>query len=163
VSTGGGELLADDVRSALLTDYGRHQFERGSLVTGAAYSRAVEVQLAATEHLRRLLSDVDFLVTPTLAFVAPEIPADGTQALPEDARRGFVAFTYLMNYTGFPAITLPAGLVRGMPVGLQLIGRPGSEEALLRLGREFQRTEFRMPAPPGPSGHRADAIGGQPR
>jgi len=150
VSTGGAALYADPDRCALLTDYSRHQFERGAQVTGADYSRAVEVQLQATQHLLELLDDVDIVLTPTLAFVAPEIPT-GTQALPEDARRGFVAFTFLMNYTGFPAATVPCGLVRGLPVGLQLIGRPGSEELLMNLSATFQQLVY---PPPVPDAHR---------
>ena len=146
VSTGGAELYADPGHRTLLTDYSRHQFERGAQVTGADYSRALEVQLQATQHLLALLDSVDVLVTPTLAFVAPEIPS-GPQALPEDARRGFVAFTFLMNYTGFPAATVPCGLVRGLPVGLQLIGRPGSEELLMNLCVTFQELVLPPPVP----------------
>ncbi|WGW11476.1 amidase [Saxibacter everestensis] len=144
LSTGGRELLDDPATNSLLTGYGRHQFERAAAIDGAAYSAAVEVQLSATEHLLGLLDEVDVLLTPTLSFVAPLIPS-GEQPLPEDARRGFVAFTYLMNYTGFPAVTVPAGLVRGLPVGLQIIGRPGSEEYLLDLAGRFQRQVYRMP------------------
>lgn len=146
VSTGGAELYADPERRSLLTDYSRHQFEKGAKVTGADYSRAQEVQLQATQHLLSLLDSVEVLLTPTLAFVAPEIPS-GPQALPEDARRGFVAFTFLMNYTGFPAATVPCGVVRGLPVGLQLIGRPGSEELLMNLCATFQQLIFPPPVP----------------
>jgi len=149
LSTGGQALLADESKNALLTSYGRHQFEMGTLIGGAAYSRAIDVQIDAVEHMMSLLDGVDVLLTPTLGFIAPEIPR-GQQALPEDARRGFVAFTFLMNYTGFPAATVPCGLVRGMPVGLQLIGRPGSEELLLRLCAQYQHSVFRLPSPPLP-------------
>jgi Asp-tRNA(Asn)/Glu-tRNA(Gln) amidotransferase A subunit family amidase len=139
ISTGGGELLGDDRTRDLLTAYARHHFQRGTQVSGAAYSRALETQLAATEHLLRLMDGHDALLTPTLAFVAPPIP-EGPEALPEDARRGFVAFTFLMNYTGFPAVTVPSGRVRGLPVGLQVVGRPGSEKMLLALAAQFQET-----------------------
>jgi Asp-tRNA(Asn)/Glu-tRNA(Gln) amidotransferase A subunit family amidase len=147
LSTGGGDLLGHAASNALLTDYGRHQFERGAAVTGAAYSAGIEMQLKALEHVDGLFDGVDIVATPTLAFVAPVIPTGGL-ALPEDARRAFVTFTYLMNYTGFPAITVPAGLVRGLPVGLQLIGRPGSEPQLLELAAQFQDQVFRLPPSP---------------
>lgn len=137
ISTGGGDLLADHRTRELLTSYARHHFERGSQVSGAAYSRALETQLTATEHLLGLLEGHDALLTPTLAFVAPRVP-DGPEALPEEARRGFVAFTFLMNYTGFPAVSIPCGTVRSLPVGMQLIGRPGSEPMLLDLARQFE-------------------------
>ncbi|WP_161958574.1 amidase [Ornithinimicrobium cavernae] len=137
ISTGGGDLLTDPGTREQLTGYARHHFQRGTQVSGAAYSRALETQLVATEHLLGLLEGHDALLTPTLAFVAPPVP-EGPEALPEDARRGFVAFTFLMNYTGFPAVTVPCGTVRSLPVGLQLIGRPGSEPMLLDLARQFQ-------------------------
>lgn len=147
-STGGSQIFRDETANALLTEYGRHQFAKGSVVTGAAYSAAIENQLQAVEHLERLLDGVDVVATPTVAFTAPRIPDETGLALPEDARRGFVAFTFLLNYTGFPAVTVPCGTVRSMPVGLQLIGRPGSEDMLLSYAASFQERVFRLPPAP---------------
>lgn len=146
-STGGRALLADHDRRRLLTGYARHQFERASQLGAEAYSAAVEVQLQALEHMERLLDDADVVVTPTLGFVAPAI-VPGELTVPEAARRGFVAFTFLMNFTGLPAITVPCGLVRGMPVGLQLIGRQHSEPMLLGLAAAFQERVHRLPPSP---------------
>ena len=148
LSTGGRALIEDPTTRGLLTSYARHHFEQATKIDGATYSSAVEMQLEATEHLVGLLDGVDVLVTPTLGFVAPEIP-EGHESLPEVARRGFVAFTFLMNYTGFPAATVPCGLVSGLPVGMQLVGRPGSEPMLLALCRQFQDSVFRIPDVPG--------------
>lgn len=146
VSTGGAELMAAPESRRLLADYSRHQFTKGARIRGADYSHALKTQVLAQQHLSRLLSEVDVLLTPTLAFVAPQIPDDHS-ALPEDARRGFVAFTFLANYTGFPAATVPCGIVRDLPVGLQLIGRPGSEPVLMRLSRDLQEHVFAPPVP----------------
>ena len=147
VSTGGAALMSDPGRRMLLTEYSRHQFEMGAQVSGADYSRALETKLRARQHMAALLDGVDVLLTPTLGFVAPTIPQDRS-ALPEDARRGFVAFTFLANYTGLPAATVPCGMVRDLPVGLQLIGRPGSEELLLALCQKVQDELFSPPVPP---------------
>lgn len=146
-STGGRELLEDSRTAALLTDYARHQFQGAAKLTPDLYSAAIDVQLAAMEHLAMLLEGVDVVATPTLGFIAPSI-REGEIALPEDARRGFVSFTFLMNFTGLPAITVPCGLVRGMPVGLQLIGRQGTEGMLLDLAARFQDRVFRLPSSP---------------
>jgi Asp-tRNA(Asn)/Glu-tRNA(Gln) amidotransferase A subunit family amidase len=150
LSTGGRELIENDTAEALLTGYARHHLHQAAKLGGDAYSAALEMQLEATEHLLRLLEGVDVVVTPTVAAIAPTIPS-GASALPEDARRGLVAFTFLMNYTGFPAATVPCGLVRGMPVGLQLIGRPGTDADLLRLCQAFQEKVFLLPSVPTPA------------
>ena len=53
-------------------------------------------------------------------------------------------FTRFVNYLGLPALAVPAGFdSRGLPVGLQLIGRPGSEMALLQIAVRLQeRTDW---------------------
>ncbi|MEV0699770.1 amidase family protein [Saccharopolyspora sp. NPDC050389] len=57
--------------------------------------------------------------------------------LPPSGERG--RQTYLVNYTGFAAATMPCGTVDGLPVGLQVIGRPGSEATVLRACRALEQ------------------------
>jgi aspartyl-tRNA(Asn)/glutamyl-tRNA(Gln) amidotransferase subunit A len=53
------------------------------------------------------------------------------------------------NLAGLPAISIPCGFVAGMPVGLQIVGTPFSENTLLALAREFQnRTDWHKRRPP---------------
>lgn len=48
--------------------------------------------------------------------------------------------TYLANVTGQPALSVPCGFsTAGLPIGLQLIGRPFDEGTILRIGREYER------------------------
>jgi len=49
-------------------------------------------------------------------------------------------FTVTVNAAGLPGLVVPCGLVRGLPVGLQLLGAPGSEEVLLRIGYAFEQS-----------------------
>lgn len=146
-STGGDILLENPVTAAQLTSYARHHFEKARNLSAADYSRAIDVQLAALEHMEMLLADVEVLATPTVGVRALKIN-DGEPTIPELARKNFVAFTFLMNFTGLPAISVPCGLVDGMPVGLQLIGRQGSEELLLDLAHLFQKRIYRLPPSP---------------
>ena len=58
-------------------------------------------------------------------------------------------FTVPANLAGLPALSLPCGLASGLPVGLQLVGRPFDEETLLRAGAGFQEaTAHHQLAPP---------------
>ena len=64
----------------------------------------------------------------------------------EDAERNFeqqvqyTPYTSMVNVSGLPAITLPVSVTReGLPMGVQLIGRPGGEHVLLALGAQLER------------------------
>ena len=59
----------------------------------------------------------------------------------------YAALTGLVNLIGWPAMSLPAGFVGGMPVALQIIGRPNSEARTLQLASAFQRS-YRIGQPP---------------
>ncbi|NTX54457.1 amidase [Myxococcus sp. CA039A] len=103
-----------------------------------------------TRDLLAVMADVDVIVTPSTATTAPLIPEatlpDGESNLPVvDALMRFVREG---NLTGFPALSVPAGFDRaGLPVGVQLMGRPYEEHLLLRLGRVVERaTAARTPA-----------------
>jgi hypothetical protein len=57
-------------------------------------------------------------------------------------------FTGIWNIAGNPALSIPAGVVDSLPVGMQVVGRPSDEDTVLRVGRVFQqRTDWhrRMP------------------
>jgi aspartyl-tRNA(Asn)/glutamyl-tRNA(Gln) amidotransferase subunit A len=54
------------------------------------------------------------------------------------------------NLAGLPALILPCGFAGSLPVALQLVGPPFSENVLLAVGREFQqRTDWHQRRPPG--------------
>ncbi len=128
----GQQLYSNPATRGLLSEYGRSHFQRGSLVTGAEYSHALALRVSVIAHLRRLLGNADLLLSPTVGVTAPQIGG-------AIERGPLVAFTFAVNYAGFAAATVPCGLVRGLPVGLQLIGRPGSEALLLRVSRAFEK------------------------
>jgi aspartyl-tRNA(Asn)/glutamyl-tRNA(Gln) amidotransferase subunit A len=76
------------------------------------------------------LGDVDLLVTPTMAFVAPAIGI-GDLAL----REAVIRLTFPFSALGWPALALPCGPAEhGLPASLQLVGRPGQDGFVLAAG-----------------------------
>ena len=100
---------------------------------------------AARERLRRAvdaaLDDCDALVLPTLAIIAPKLGDENVlmstgQQLP--VRSAMLRLTQLFNITGHPAISLPVP-TRGMPVGVQVVGRNDQTTALLVAAAAVER------------------------
>ncbi|MCY1183435.1 6-aminohexanoate-cyclic-dimer hydrolase [compost metagenome] len=93
-----------------------------------------------------LFSDIDVLITPTVALAPPLI--GGFTAAKEqelqvwyDNAYAFSPFTEIFNLTGQPAISIPVGVMRdGIPIGLQIIGQYGDEETILRLAAEVEKS-----------------------
>jgi aspartyl-tRNA(Asn)/glutamyl-tRNA(Gln) amidotransferase subunit A len=88
------------------------------------------IELAGFE-VRRALGEVDLIVSPTTP--QPAFPFDGPVPVSQ------ADLTAIASFGGCPAVSLPCGLTRtGLPVGLQLIGRPSGERALLAAARSFE-------------------------
>jgi Asp-tRNA(Asn)/Glu-tRNA(Gln) amidotransferase A subunit family amidase len=78
---------------------------------------------------------LDALVTPTLPRTS--IPLE-EMVIAVDLPR-YIPFTLPWNLTGQPALTVPCGFTsEGLPVGLQVVGRPFGEEAVLGIGRAYE-------------------------
>lgn len=115
--------------------------------------RAVDHQQLIIEKMRRFFAGVDLLALP-VAQVAPfpielEYPKviDGHEVADY---LGWMASCYLISVTELPAIALPAGFTsRGLPVGLQLVGPPHGDVALLQAAYHFeQATKIAERRPP---------------
>ena len=129
-------------------DYSPHILYRalaGQFVLGRDYSKALKVQRIIKEDHARVLQEVDFLVTPTVPVAAPRIDAanltvKGTDYPVRGSGTGIIIRNMSpQNTTGLPAISVPCGFTRaGLPVGLQLIGRPFEEELLFRVAHNYE-------------------------
>ena len=82
-----------------------------------------------------VLDEVDLLLTPTLAMVAPPTGI-GDLAL----RDAMIRFTYPVNALGAPALALPCGPAEdGLPASIQLVGAPGADALVLAAGELLER------------------------
>ena len=113
----------------------------GAFVTGADYVQAQRVRSMVRAETRRLLQRVDVIVTPTIGVPAPRLDADFVALMP-------MFFTGVWNLTGYPALSVPVRPSGGLPVGMQLIGRPFDEATVLRVGHAYQqRTDWHRMTP----------------
>jgi amidase len=113
----------------------------------ARRAQAKEQQRAA--QINRVFDDADVLITPATAAPAPRLGQayyrSGVRTIL--AISAYSAYTIPWNVTGQPALTLPAGTdARGVPLGIQLVGRPGDEATILALAAQLERTVARPAA-----------------
>lgn len=107
-------------------------------LTARDYVQAQRVRTLTNRHFARALAQVDAIVTPTAGCLAPPIRPDAHPDGESDIRQltEIMRFVVASNLTGLPAISVPAGYdPAGLPIGLQIIGRPWEEHRLLRLAR----------------------------
>jgi aspartyl-tRNA(Asn)/glutamyl-tRNA(Gln) amidotransferase subunit A len=135
-------------------DYGaqvRARLENGLAYSAVEYLEALRWRGPALAAHLDAIGDVDVIVAPTSRAAAPTIAETDVGGGPS-AEATIVAITRFMrpvNFLGVPSLVVPAGRsTTGMPIGLQLIGRPFADEKLIALGRAFQAaTEHHLAAP----------------
>jgi aspartyl-tRNA(Asn)/glutamyl-tRNA(Gln) amidotransferase subunit A len=115
----------------------------GGLFLATDYLQAQRVRRLVTEELLAVLRDVDAVVAPTTpvaAIRADERTVRFADGYEESALYAYCRLTYPANVTGLPALSVPCGATAaGLPLGLQLVGRPFDEGLLLALGDAYQR------------------------
>jgi len=102
----------------------------------AYYLKAQKVRRLIQQDFINAFKDVDVLmspVSPSPAFVQGEKTSDPVTMYLEDI------FTIAVNLAGVPAMSVPAGFVDGLPVGLQIIGNYFDEARLLNAAHQFQQ------------------------
>jgi aspartyl-tRNA(Asn)/glutamyl-tRNA(Gln) amidotransferase subunit A len=126
----------EDVRQRLLT---------GELYPATAYINAQRLRGVLRDAFLRTLADVDLLLMPATPITAP--PVEGFGA---DLRANLTRLTTPINLVGLPSLALPCGFDgAGLPIGMQLVGRPFEEALALRAGRAYERvTDWHTRRPP---------------
>jgi aspartyl-tRNA(Asn)/glutamyl-tRNA(Gln) amidotransferase subunit A len=136
-------------------DYGedvRLLLELGELHLATHYLQAQRYRTLLRREFLDAFKHVDVFVCPTLPFTATPIGAttvvieDGVE---EDMLSAIMQYTGVPSLTGLPSLAVPCGFDGdGLPIGMQVIGRPFDEATLFRVGAAFQEaTDFHTRAP----------------
>jgi aspartyl-tRNA(Asn)/glutamyl-tRNA(Gln) amidotransferase subunit A len=128
-------------RSAEFSDEVRPLLQSGLFLTATQYLAGQQVRRNTIAAYRALWRSFDVLVAPSSPIAAPAIGATtallGGQEIP--LVRAFLDLTLPFNLTGQPAISIPCGFTpQGLPVGLQLAGRPWDEATLFRAAAAYE-------------------------
>jgi len=149
---GAARIPAEGASEELLEPLTRWLVRRGRALSARELSEALAALSAYERSFIRQLASFDAVLTPALAMTPRPIGWYDQ----EDAERNFAQqvqytpFTSMVNVSGLPAIVLPIQHgADGVPMGVQLIGRPGGEATLLALGAQLERRvhwQLRHPA-----------------
>ena len=128
----------------------RQLAEQGRALSAMEYFQAFE---SASDAANRavgvpLQTRYDFLLTPTLGLLP--MPIENVPPFLGDAWARHVQFVLPVSFARVPAISIPAGLYEGLPVGVQLVGRFAQEYELLDFAEELEAMPgFGFQRPPG--------------
>ena len=135
----------------LYTDRVRRFIEFGNFILARDYLQAQRFRTLLGRRLAAALRRVDFILTPTLPITATPIgdPVVTIRGREQPVYLALLRNTEPFNLAGLPALSVPCGFgANGMPVGLQIVGRPFDEAGVLRLGDAFQRaTDWHLRRP----------------
>jgi len=124
--------MGDDIRNRL---------SLGSAIKATQYLKAQRIRRKMQEYFLNIFKAADALVTPQVPITAPKLD-EKTVILgkrPEEVPSALTRFTRIFNLNGFPSLSLPCGFSSsGMPIGLQVVGRPFDEETVLKVGHAYE-------------------------
>jgi amidase len=160
-----GEALDTNIEHLPLN--GKVSLIAGTLLRHETKSRVMALAEALRAKLRAqydaALQRCDVLVMPTVPMLPHRLPRGPLQP----AEHQKLAFEMhdnncAMNLTGHPALSVPCGMLDGLPVGMLLVGRPLEDHLLLRVAHRFQTEVITPPVPPGVRPRHRDTKQGVP-
>jgi aspartyl-tRNA(Asn)/glutamyl-tRNA(Gln) amidotransferase subunit A len=118
-----------DLSSAVL-----NRAREGAFISAADYINAQRARSVITDQLKAALQEVDVIASPAAAQLAERFEEQDL-----DRRYRQPSYTPVYNLTGLPAISVPCGFTSaGLPIGLQLAGRPFEEASVLRVAQAYE-------------------------
>lgn len=139
---GAATIPVDGEDEALLEPLTRWLLARGRALPARQLAEALAWLAGFEERVVRRFAPFDAVLTPAVATTAPAVgwydQQDGERNFAQQVQ--FTPFTSFVNVSGLPAITVPVeDTTDGLPMGIQLIGRPGGEAVLFALGAQLER------------------------
>jgi aspartyl-tRNA(Asn)/glutamyl-tRNA(Gln) amidotransferase subunit A len=134
-------LLRDHQWAGRITPGMQAMADAGIKLTAADYAEALAVAHELKRRLTEIFDRFDMLLTPAAAALPwpAEESHPPTIAGQDVGPRGHAVFTAFANVAGCPGIALPCSPSRaGLPIGLQLVARPGSDETLIGLAKSYE-------------------------
>ena len=137
----------------LLQDFGHSNqigLLTGSVMPAQAYYKAQKLRTLVRQQVHEALEKYDVLVLPTARTPAPRIQDDPVITSKEMASNLSAVLTRPFNLASAPAISIPCGFSsKGLPIGLQIGGRPFDEETVLKVAHTYeQSTPWHTMKPP---------------
>jgi aspartyl-tRNA(Asn)/glutamyl-tRNA(Gln) amidotransferase subunit A len=124
----------------------------GLEIPATDYLKAMRIRRLIKQEFAKMFTEVDLLVAPSRPGPANKLtdPLDRRPTpTPTPSSPGMTALIPAGNLAGLPAIGLPCGFADKMPVAIQIVGPPYSENVLIAVGKEFQaRTDWHRKHPP---------------
>ncbi|XP_033114005.1 amidase-like isoform X2 [Anneissia japonica] len=128
--------LSSAVKSAwMLGEYMKHEYR------GKYYGKAQNLRRLLTAEFDKVFQDVDVIALPTIPFQTPKIPAKGASITTLSESGKNLTNTFTFNVTGHPALSINAGFIDCLPVGMMLVGRMFDERTLLRVAHAYEQLQ----------------------
>ena len=139
---GAANLPVEGAQLDLVEPLTRWLIETGRTLSARELGAALAWLAGFERRFIARVSRVDAVLTPALALTPRPVgwydADDGERNFAQQVR--YTPFTSMVNVSGLPAIVLPVHVTAdGLPMGVQLIGRPGREDVLLALGAQLER------------------------
>ncbi|MBL8893711.1 MAG: amidase, partial [Rhizobiales bacterium] len=120
--------------------------EIGRQITVTQYLADQAIRTEVFDALRTILDRYDYLVAPTLSCLPVDNATDGNTLGPAEVEGQKInrligwCMTFLINYIGYPAASVPAGLSEnGLPVGMQIVGRRYADFDVIAASAAFEK------------------------
>jgi aspartyl-tRNA(Asn)/glutamyl-tRNA(Gln) amidotransferase subunit A len=126
------------------TESTRQNLLQGQQILAIDYLRAQQQRRSFSSNIRVIMQPVNALVLPTIpvpAFPVEQCNQDiNIDGISENSGAALLRLTRAFNLAGLPAISLPCGFTaNGLPIGLQIAGKPFEESMILRIAHAYQQ------------------------